>query len=107
MISIKIWLGLIPLHRVKTRLLNLPACVRSLFVYRSHCKRPCTFNGLFYFYLLSDISAWIEALGPENQFELTGISSYPISSYPKYVWELYEGKKSGPAEKLELSRNSS
>ena len=38
---------------------------------------------LFYFDLLSDISAWIEALGPGNQLELTGISSYPISSYPK------------------------
>ena len=37
----------------------------------------------FEFDLSSDISAWIEALGPGNPFELTGISSYPISSYPK------------------------
>ena len=35
------------------------------------------------FDLSSDISAWIKALGPGNQLELTGISSYPISSYPK------------------------
>ena len=34
------------------------------------------------FDLLSDISAWIKALGQRNH-ELTGISSYPISSYPK------------------------
>ena len=27
--------------------------------------------------LSSDISSWIEAFGPGNQFELTGISSYP------------------------------
>ena len=33
--------------------------------------------------LSSDISAWIKALGPRNHLELTGISSYPISSYPK------------------------
>ena len=38
---------------------------------------------LFYFDLSSDISAWIKALGPGNQLELSRISSYPISSYPK------------------------
>ena len=38
---------------------------------------------LFYFNLLSNISAWIEALRPGNQLELTGILSNPISSYPK------------------------
>ena len=38
---------------------------------------------LFYFDLLSDISARIKTFGPGNQLELTGISSYPISSYPK------------------------
>ena len=38
---------------------------------------------LFYFNLSSDISAWIKALGPKSLLELTGISSYPISSYPK------------------------
>ena len=62
---------------------------------------------LFYFDLSSDISAWIKAFGLVNQLELTGISSYPISSYPKLIWLLYEGKKSGPADKLELSGNSS
>ena len=35
------------------------------------------------FDLLSDISAWIKALGPGNHLKLTGISSYSISSYPK------------------------
>ena len=34
------------------------------------------------FDLWDDISAWIKALGPGNYLELTGISSYPISSYP-------------------------
>ena len=38
---------------------------------------------LFYFDLPSYNFAWIKALGPWNQLELTGISSYPISSYPK------------------------
>ena len=33
-----------------------------------------------YFYLAS---AWIKAFGQRNHLELTGISSYPISSYPK------------------------
>ena len=59
------------------------------------------------FDILSDISAWIKALGPRNHFELTGISSYAISSYPKLIWLLYEGKKSRPVEKLDLSGNSS
>ena len=33
--------------------------------------------------LSSDISVWIKVLGPGNQLELSGISSYQISSYPK------------------------
>ena len=33
--------------------------------------------------LSSDISIWIKVLGPGNQLELSGISSYRISSYPK------------------------
>ena len=46
------------------------------------------------FDLWSDFSAWIKALGPRNRLELTGISSYPISNYPKLIWLLYEGNKS-------------
>ena len=57
--------------------------------------------------LSSDISVWIKVLEPGNQLELSGISSYRISSYPKQILLLYEGENSGPAEKLELSGNSS
>ena len=66
-------------------------CARiiTLFVQTIICLEESlqTFNCFVYlsinFDLLSDFSAWIKALGPKNHLELTVISSYPISSYPK------------------------
>ena len=96
------WLFTFICGRIITLFVQTIICLEQ-FLQTFNCFVCLSIN----FDLSSDISAWIKALAQKNQPEFTRISGYPISSYPKYIWLLYEGKILGPAEKLELSGNSS